>query len=731
MYFLQSCTDCLNPSNDPKLLKCFHTCCKICVGQVEPTQRAITCPICQHITPLPRSGMGVLPAAFHTRHLHFIQERLKKIEESPKPVCEKCMKKRILATRYCRQCSKFICEACCKVHEDWDALKNHEILSIDEVKRRAKCLIPLEEPQPCEKHGEKLKLYCETCQELVCVHYTIQVHKDHTHCVIADTVESYKQKMLDSLEPVKKQLKDIDHARHTIQDLKDEVSQQKKEIETNIQSSFQQLHEMLEQHEARLIANSEKLFSQKLESLNSLEDEAVNSYHQGKSCVHVITESVRTGSQEEVMTTKNLFLMQVNEFSEMLKDKSREVPEQSLANTGFAFCQNLEKILGEEIGCIYQARVSLNRVVTLEKRAKFGLDICDDNNQPCSLPTSAIQTRLLCSSTNEETLHVVTELDRGRYEIACQPTTPGLHTLEVKVHGRPVRGSPFAVRVIRSLDTPVRMIEGLNGPRGVAVNSKGEVIVCEADAKCVSIFSSTGERIKVFEGKMTNDRPLGTVRGVAVDQSDKILVLDSDHCLVHVFSPEGKQLNSMGRLGISCQGMHLTSPNGICVHRSTGSQYIVDRLGHCVHILAQNKLGIGDVRSQQFGSQGSENGQFNSPCDIACDSAGDVYVSDTDNHRIQVFTPDGCYLRQFGKEGSGPGELNGPIGICIDSADIVYVGELHNQRISVLTTDGEWIKCFGCEGSGPGQFDGVFGMTVDHSGVLYVSDYGNKRVQVF
>ena len=314
---------------------------------------------------------------------------------------------------------------------------------------------------------------------------------------------------------------------------------------------------------------------------------------------------------------------------------------------------------------------------------------------------------------------MVTELDRGRYEIACQPTTPGLHTLEVKVHGRPVRRSPFAVRVIRSLDTPVRMIEGLNGPRGVAVNSKGEVIVCEADAKCVSIFSSTGERIRTIE--RIHGRPLGTVGGVAVDQSDNILVLDSDSCLLHVFSPEGEELKAVHLT--TSNGSH---PSGVCANRETGLVYIVDRLAHCVHMLTQDLTeSVG-----KFGSRGSGNGQFNSPCDIACDSAGDVYVSDTDNHRIQVFTPDGCYLRQFGKEGSGPGELNGPIGICIDSADIVYVGEFHNQRISVLTTDGEWIKCFGCEGSGPGQFDGVFGMTVEHSGVLYVSDYGNKRVQV-
>ena len=117
--------------------------------------------------------------------------------------------------------------------------------------------------------------------------------------------------------------------------------------------------------------------------------------------------------------------------------------------------------------------------------------------------------------------------------------------------------------------------------------------------------------------------------------------------------------------------------------------YIIDRLEHNAHMLTQNFK-----RSHmKFGAHGSSIGQFCSPFGIACDSAGDVYVSNTEIHRIPVFTLDGCYLRQFGKMGHGPGELNRPIGICLDSADIVYVGELHNKRISVFTTEGEWIKC--------------------------------------
>ena len=61
---------------------------------------------------------------------------------------------------------------------------------------------------------------------------------------------------------------------------------------------------------------------------------------------------------------------------------------------------------------------------------------------------------------------------------------------------------------------------------------------------------------------------------------------------------------------------------------------------------------------RQFGKEGSGKGQFAYPRGVATDSAGRVYVADSDNHRIQVFTGEGRFLRMFGRWGAGRGELN-------------------------------------------------------------------------
>ena len=110
------------------------------------------------------------------------------------------------------------------------------------------------------------------------------------------------------------------------------------------------------------------------------------------------------------------------------------------------------------------------------------------------------------------------------------------------------------------------------------------------------------------------------------------------------------------------------------------------------------------------------------------DCAGNCYVADNGNGRIQMFTEDGQYLRQFGKKGVGEGEIADCIGIAID-ADIVYTVDRDNHRISLFTTDGSFLTSFGTVGIGPGQFNKPYGICIDDIGLMYISD--SNRIQVF
>jgi DNA-binding beta-propeller fold protein YncE len=61
-----------------------------------------------------------------------------------------------------------------------------------------------------------------------------------------------------------------------------------------------------------------------------------------------------------------------------------------------------------------------------------------------------------------------------------------------------------------------------------------------------------------------------------------------------------------------------------------------------------------------------------------------IYVADTGNNRIQIFTKTGKFILAYGNKGSGPGEFNGPIGICVGKKGQIYVADTGNHRLQEL-----------------------------------------------
>lgn len=126
------------------------------------------------------------------------------------------------------------------------------------------------------------------------------------------------------------------------------------------------------------------------------------------------------------------------------------------------------------------------------------------------------------------------------------------------------------------------------------------------------------------------------------------------------------------------------------------------------------------------------------PTDLAIDLQGNLYVVDAGNDRIQVFDPDGNFVRMWGKTGSGEGEFNflrangDEIGgIAVDSDGNVYVADNANQRIQKFDLTGTFLLQWGSNGRGDGQFLSPIGITVDKQGNVYVIDDSRDDVQKF
>ena len=107
------------------------------------------------------------------------------------------------------------------------------------------------------------------------------------------------------------------------------------------------------------------------------------------------------------------------------------------------------------------------------------------------------------------------------------------------------------------------------------------------------------------------------------------------------------------------------------------------------------------------------------------DTAGNMYVADGGNGRVQVMDSSGRFIREFSQ-----GKLSGPSGLLI-ADKYVYVSDFRGHCIVVYETSGQYVTSFGRRGQNEGDFSCPFCITSCVDGFIHVCDYGNDRVQIF
>ena len=151
--------------------------------------------------------------------------------------------------------------------------------------------------------------------------------------------------------------------------------------------------------------------------------------------------------------------------------------------------------------------------------------------------------------------------------------------------------------------------------------------------------------------------------------------------------------------------LHFNEPNDLGVHPSTGQVFVTEVGNYRVQVLNED-LSF----SHTFGKEGTKQGQFLRPYDVAFDSEGMVYVTDEERGDIQKFTLQGKYILAFGSE-----VLHNPTSICVDSNDIIYGADSSEcAHVFMFTSDGcSCIKKFFI-----GYESYVCGLKVDQHGTL-------------
>jgi sugar lactone lactonase YvrE len=224
---------------------------------------------------------------------------------------------------------------------------------------------------------------------------------------------------------------------------------------------------------------------------------------------------------------------------------------------------------------------------------------------------------------------------------------------------------------------------------------------------------------------------LSKPRALAIDANGNLVIADSKNNRLWVQKMNGEVLKKVGKAGTG-EGL-FREPCGVAVGKD-GSVYVADTF----FTLAENG-GLPWGRVQKFSKDykfkavfakpESGSSDLFGPRAIGVDPSGNVWLSDTGNHRLVKYDADGKFIAAYGKRGKGKAEFVEPFGLAFDAQGDVYVADRLNYRVEVLNGNGQYLREFKVAGWEDTQINVEPYLAIDNSrGFIYVSDPTKKKV---
>ncbi len=255
----------------------------------------------------------------------------------------------------------------------------------------------------------------------------------------------------------------------------------------------------------------------------------------------------------------------------------------------------------------------------------------------------------------------------------------------------------------------------LNKPYGVAARD-GVVYVCDTKGLSLSRLDFKNKTYSVLgtSGPGRLRKPIN----IAIDDLGYKFVVDTIRKQVVVFNAED-QYTTAHEIPEPCH------PVDVSVHGD--ELYVLDNDDTC-QIVVLDRVS-GEVK-RTIGGPGGEPGKFKIPNSIALDGAGNIYVSDTHNWRIQKLAPDGSPIWEKGTAGYMLGQFGRPRGIRVGPDGTVYVVDGATELVQMFDPDGNTLMRFGGPGDAPGALGLPATLFLDKTSIPYFKQYVHKDFTV-
>jgi len=301
----------------------------------------------------------------------------------------------------------------------------------------------------------------------------------------------------------------------------------------------------------------------------------------------------------------------------------------------------------------------------------------------------------------------------------------------------------------------------LSDPAAIIVDAGGNYFLADSRNHAIRKVTTNGI-VTTFAGQLgvagvANGTGTGaqfnSPSGLAFDKGGNLFVSDTGSSTIRKITSTGVVTTFAGVAGSSgfldgaAGNALLNSPLGIAVW-TNGTVFVADSGNHCIRKISGSVVSTFAGCPQAWGNVNGTgtNAQFNSPCGLAFDAQGNLFVCDANNHTIRKITTNGIvttFAGVAGQDGTADGELTtarfrGPAELTFDKRGNLFIADSFNQTIRQIGTNGMVSTVSGAAGifgatngvNGTGKYFNPYGVAVGADGSLVVADTYNELIRV-